>query len=85
MWTDPIVEEVRQIKRAISAEFNHDLDALCRSLIARQESSGRTYVSFPPRPIVDPSKLDEASSTESQNADKTLPTNNGLAGKSPAA
>ncbi len=51
MWHDPIVEEVRKVREAHAAQFNYDLDAIVRDLKEREQSSGRTYVSFPPRRI----------------------------------
>lgn len=52
MWKDPIVEEVRRVRQAHAAKFNHDLDAIWRDLREQQEKSGRKVVSFPPkRPI----------------------------------
>ena len=53
MWTDPIVEEIRQIKREIAAECNYDLGELCRRLKAEELASGRTFVSYSPRPVVE--------------------------------
>ena len=51
-WTDPIVEEVHQIRREIAAEFGNDLDACFRHIRERQEEarkSGRAIISPPPR------------------------------------
>jgi hypothetical protein len=51
MHEDPIVAEVRRIREEHSARFGHDLDAIFRDIQERQRTSGRTYVSFPPRRI----------------------------------
>jgi len=49
MWKDEIVEEVRRIREANAAKFNHDLKAIYEDARARQKASGRKSVSFPPR------------------------------------
>jgi len=49
MWKDEIVEEVRRIREANAAKFNHDLKAIYEDARARQLASGRKTVSFPPR------------------------------------
>ena len=51
MWKDPIVEEIRQHREAYAAQFNYDLDAICRDLQAKEKTSGRKLVSRPPRPV----------------------------------
>jgi len=51
MWQDPIVAEVRRIREAYAAQFNHDLQALYRALKEQEERSLRPKVSFPPRPV----------------------------------
>jgi len=53
MIDDPIVAEVRRIRDEYARKFNYDLDAIFRDIEKRQSTSGRTYVSFPPkRPAV---------------------------------
>ena len=91
MWTDPIVEEVRQIKQKIAAECNYDLKELYRRLKADELASGRTFVSFPPRPAIEnPSsdgtqpndcRDDTASPQSSDNSESS----DNSAGKLPAA
>ena len=51
MKDDPIVEEVRRYRQEHAARFNYDLDLIVEDLIAQQQASGRTYVTFPPRRI----------------------------------
>ena len=51
MWEDPIVEEVRKAREAHAAKFNYDLQAIYRDLKAQEKHSGRTFVSYPPKPI----------------------------------
>jgi hypothetical protein len=50
MWDDPIVAEVRKTREAHAARFNCDLDAIYRDLKSKEQSSGRTYVRYPPKP-----------------------------------
>jgi hypothetical protein len=49
-WQDPIVEEVRAIREAYAAQFNYDLQAICRDLKGQERQRGWKTVSFPPRP-----------------------------------
>ena len=49
MWEDPIVKEVRRIREEHSARFGYDLQKIYRELKEREKSSGRKYVSYPPR------------------------------------
>jgi hypothetical protein len=51
MTDDPIVAEVRRVREAHAARFNHDLDAIYQDIKRMERESGRTYVSFPPRRI----------------------------------
>jgi len=55
---DPILAEVHRIKDAISAEFKHDVTALCRYLQERQGESGAAggkQIPLPPaRPLKRP-------------------------------
>jgi hypothetical protein len=46
---DPIIAELRAIRREYAARFNYDVDAMFRDIRARQEASGREYVRLPPR------------------------------------
>lgn len=49
--TDPIVDEVRNVREAHAARFNYDLDAIFRDLKELEKKSGRKFVSFPPRKV----------------------------------
>ena len=49
MIEDPIVAEVRKIRDRHAAKFNYDLDAIFRDLKEKEKTSGRSYVSYPPR------------------------------------
>lgn len=42
MWDDPIVAEIRMVRDKYSSRCGHDLKEL-------ERTSGRTYVSYPPR------------------------------------
>jgi hypothetical protein len=50
MWEDPIVAEVRKVREDYAAQFNFDLQALCRALKEREQRDPRPKVSFPPKP-----------------------------------
>jgi len=55
MTKDPIVEEVRRIRRQYAARFNYDLTAIFRDLQERQDRGEFTVVSRKPRrPIARP-------------------------------
>ena len=51
---DPILAKVHAIKDAISAEFNHDVTALCHHLQERERASAR--LSSPPGKILRPAQ-----------------------------
>lgn len=53
-WTDPIVEEVRQVRDAYAAKFNYDLEAIVRDLKKQEANSQRKLVTYPPRTSTDP-------------------------------
>ena len=48
----PVISELRAVKDAYAAEFDFDIDAICDHLVAVEETSGRDYVSHPPRRVV---------------------------------
>jgi len=50
MRQDPIVEQVRQAREAHAAQYNFDLQAICRALKEQKESQ-RVKVSFAPKRI----------------------------------
>lgn len=49
MWQDPIVEEIRRYREEYAAQFNYDLDAICRDLRDQEKKSAAKPVSLPPR------------------------------------
>ena len=48
MWKDPIVEEVRETRRQLLAEFNNDFDAYVRHMMREQEKLGDRLVRAAP-------------------------------------
>ena len=54
MFDDPIVEEIRRVRRAHAAQFDNDLSAIVADVRRLERESGRTYVSFPPRSVKEP-------------------------------
>jgi bisphosphoglycerate-dependent phosphoglycerate mutase len=50
MWKDDIVEEVRDARRKIGAEHDHNLRRLVKDLRRMQLTSGRKVVKLEPRP-----------------------------------
>lgn len=55
MFDDPIVEEIRRVRRAHAAQFDNDLAAIVADLQRLQRESGRHYVNYPPRLLEKPS------------------------------
>ena len=51
--TDPIIAEVRAIRDEFAARFNYDVGAIFRNIRKMQEESGREYVRYPARRIVE--------------------------------
>jgi hypothetical protein len=49
MWSDPIVEEIHQIRADHAARFNYDLAAIVEDIKKQEKQSGKKFVSFPPR------------------------------------
>lgn len=48
MWSDPIVEEIRQIRENYAAQFDYDIDAIVKDIQRQQRESGREYVTLTP-------------------------------------
>jgi len=49
MFDDPIVEDIRRVRRAHASQFDDDLAAIVADLRRLEAESGRSYVNFPPR------------------------------------
>lgn len=50
---DPIVEEVRRVRKKIEADHGNDWDALERHFIEKQKTSSAKVVSYPPKKLPD--------------------------------
>ena len=50
MITDPIIEELHQVRERFAAQFNYDVFAIVAHCRARQEKEGRPIVSFASQP-----------------------------------
>ena len=53
--TDPVIAEVRAARDGIAAQADYDVGAIFRRIRAMQAESGREYVSYPARRIVEDS------------------------------
>ena len=49
MKADPIVEEIRKIRKMHAAKFNNDLKAICADLKEKEKKCGHPVVSLPPK------------------------------------
>jgi hypothetical protein len=49
MWTNPIIEELHEVRRQIASEHGNDIQALGRHYMERQKARADRLVSFPPR------------------------------------
>ncbi len=56
MKKDPIVEEIRKIRKAHAAKLNYDLKAICDDLRKKEKDCGHPLVSFPPKTLKKPKK-----------------------------
>ncbi len=57
---DVIAEEVRAVRRDLSARFDFDVKRICEHIMLRQRNSGKKYVSQPP---VEPRQVSAAASS----------------------
>lgn len=71
--TDPIVDEVRRIRDVLAARFNYDLEAIYRHIKERERTSGRTYVSYPPRRVEQTTVPKSGAPTAPMPPNTTLP------------
>ena len=51
MQTDPIVEEVRRIRREYARQFDYDLHAIAADLRRHEREHPERVVTFPPKPV----------------------------------
>jgi hypothetical protein len=65
MWTDPIIEELHQIRQQYAARFNFDLDAIAHDLQRQQAEGAHPVVSFaqPSSPLNSSSAIKEQEPT----------------------
>jgi len=49
--TDPIIDEIHQIRARYAAQFNFDLDAMFADLKAKEQYSGRQIIVRKPKPL----------------------------------
>ena len=69
MWTDPIVEEIRAIRRKHTEEFGGDLTAILEDIRQREQKSGRVFVTFLPSPgIITPLPMPSPDSNPSSTS-----------------
>lgn len=47
---DPVVAEVRQVRRELSERFGDDVNALCDFLAAEEAQHAERLVNLPPKP-----------------------------------
>ena len=50
---DSVIAEVRAVRDGIAAQFNYDVGAIFERIREMQDESGREYVSYPARRIVE--------------------------------
>jgi hypothetical protein len=50
---DPIIEEVRRVRKKIEADHGNDWDSLVRHLLKRQNTSSAKTVSYPLKKLPD--------------------------------
>ena len=53
MIDDPIVDEIRQIRRAYAEQFNNDLHAICEDLRRQERESAREFRTLSQRQVED--------------------------------
>ena len=49
MTEDPVVAEIRAVRRELSEQFGNDIDALCDFLVAREGEHEERLVNQPPK------------------------------------
>jgi hypothetical protein len=55
MFDDPIVEEIRRVRREHTSQFDNDISAIVADLRRLERESGRQHVNFPPCRLEDES------------------------------
>lgn len=49
-WTDPVVDEIHEVRKKMAEEAGYDLDKLAARLQESQKRHGDKLVSHPPHP-----------------------------------
>ena len=49
MWKDPIIEEIRQVRKEYAASLSNDPDKIFEDIKKKQTKSGKKLVKLPPR------------------------------------
>ena len=65
---DPIMAELRQIRRAYAAQFNYDVEAMFKDIRAKERASGAEYVRLVDGQVV-PAEIDGPGSPDSRGFD----------------
>jgi hypothetical protein len=47
---DPIIAEIRAIRKELSEQFGDDINALCEFLASREREHPQRLVNYPPKP-----------------------------------
>ena len=68
MVSDSINDEIRIIRRNLASQFGNDLDLILADIRRRESSDGRTYVTLPPRAVLQ--QPDERSETPIQSVER---------------
>ncbi|MBV5298337.1 MAG: hypothetical protein JZU64_09480 [Rhodoferax sp.] len=72
MWQDPVVSETRALRDDYARQFNYDIEAMCRDLLAQQASHPARVVSFLPRkPAVGAAAPQKVTSVDRQATQET--------------
>ncbi|QEG37929.1 hypothetical protein [Bythopirellula goksoeyrii] len=67
MYTDPVLDEIREYRDNVAANFNYDVKAMIEDLRRRQKESGKPMVSRKPKCVP------AATDTDPNSIAKTLP------------
>jgi len=73
MPSDPITEEIRNIRHNLAAQFGNDVSRIFADIRQRETSDGRTYVTLPKRPA--PTQMAEPVDARETSAHSVLNSN----------
>lgn len=57
MLHDPILQEIRENRDALAARFHYNVYELGQYLQRLEQTSDKTYTSYPPKPAPSPGKI----------------------------